>query len=91
MREPAIGEPEQAASQSLPRFANVTPKWEEVGIVLRPRERVQALVEGQRKHGVAATHPGKDEGGICDDANTWKAENEIGGRRKIGVGVTTGR
>ena len=44
-----------------------------------------------RKPGVAAIHPGKDEGGNCDDANAWNTEKEIGGRRKIGVGVTTGR
>ena len=44
-----------------------------------------------RKHGVAAIHPGKGEGGSCDEANTCIAEKDLGGRQKIGVGVTTGR
>ena len=91
VREPAIGEQQQAANQSLPRLPNSTPGWEEVGIALSPHERVQAPVEGLRKHGVAAIHPGKDEGGSCDEANTCIAEKDLGGRQKIGVGVTTGR
>ena len=85
------GAVEEAASQSLPRFANVTDGLEEEGAGLRPDELAQAPVEGPRKPGVAAIHPGKDEGGNCDDANAWNTEKEIGGRRKIGVGVTTGR
>ena len=92
MRQPTDerGE-EQAPSQCLPRFANATDGLEEEGIGLSPDELAQALVEGPRKPGVAAIHPGKGEGGICDDANAWNTEKEIGGRRKIGVGVTTGR
>jgi len=43
------------------RFANATDGWEEVGIVLSPDELVQALVEGPRKHGVAAIHPFRED------------------------------